>query len=476
MRDDKSGPPVRARSIRAAISLLAVAAVLPALGSCGSAAAPQRATQPVVVDTDMASDDIMALCYVLERHDISVKAITVEGDGVAHGPAGARNVLRLMRALGIRRTIPVAYGPQYPTSGFRSFPLGWRATADGMYNPKLPAWSGPQPGSSAVRLLTDTISRSAQPVEVITLGPLTNLALALRTDPGLASKIKMVYSMAGAMRVNGNEPIHQRAEWNVYIDAAAASRVLRSGIPITMVPLDASDNVPITTFFRDAVQARPRTAALRIVGMMLRDPYYTQSAVYFWDPLAAVAATDPKVVRLLATRLIIDTSQGPDMGVTREGTAGTPVGVAVSANGPAFARQFLATLDDGRTIPIQPLPLSQRLMVIFNGTSYDYHGPSTAGAGQLQVRLTNSSPTPFDGFQLIIGKLAEGRSLADVQQVIRQGHVTIVPQWFQVAAVLPGAPGADAAWGITLSPGRYALVCERDRNSALHVLTELTVR
>jgi len=61
---------------------------------------------------------------------------------------------------------------------------------------------------------------------------------------------------------------------------------------MTFVPLDASDNVPITPFFRNAAQAHPRTRALRLVATMLRDPYYTQAPVYFWDPLAAVAATD----------------------------------------------------------------------------------------------------------------------------------------------------------------------------------------
>ena len=325
-------------------------------------------------------------------------------------------------------------------------------------------------------VLTDTISQSARPVEVITLGPLTNLALALRAQPRLVSKIKMIYSMAGAVRVSGNEPIHKRAEWNVYVDAAAASQVARSGIPMTLVPLDASDSAPVNAFVRDAVEAHRGTAALRVVGTMLRDPYYTQSSVYFWDPLAAVAATDQKVVRLLGTRLTINTSPGPDMGVTTTGASGTPVRVAVSANGSAFERQFLATLNDGQTIPIQSLPPQQRLTVTFDGSTYSYLGPSAGAAGQFQVRPANSSPAPFDGFQLIIGKLADGRSLADVQQVIRQGTATSVPEWFRVAVLLPAAAGADATWGVTLSPGQYAVVCQRDRDSALDAVTELTIR
>src|SRR5271165_1574573 len=249
----------RSRLGYAGVTLLAAMAMPVVLSSCGGSATPQPTKQPLIVDTDMASDDIMALCYLLEQAGSSVQAITVEGTGVAHGPAGARNALRLIKALGIQRQIPVAYGQPDPLSGFISFPVSWRATADGMYGLNLPAWRGPQPSESAVRLLTDTISRSPRPVEVVTLGPFTNLAVALRDDPGLAKKISMIYSMAGAMRVDGNEPIKQRAEWNVYVDAAAADLVLKSGIPMTIVPLDASDNVPVTSFFAAAVQAHPDT-------------------------------------------------------------------------------------------------------------------------------------------------------------------------------------------------------------------------
>jgi hypothetical protein len=112
---------------------------------------------------------------------------------------------------------------------------------------------------------------------------------------------------------------------------------------MTFVPLDASNNVPITRFFQQTVPAHPRTPALRIIGTILRDPYYTQSLVYFWDPLAPVATTDQQAVRLRAARLVISTEAGANLGITRISPAGSPVRLAMSANGPAFERQFLAT-------------------------------------------------------------------------------------------------------------------------------------
>jgi Inosine-uridine preferring nucleoside hydrolase len=208
------------------------------------------------------------------------------------------------------------------------------------------------------------------------------------------------------MRVAGNEPAYSRAEWNVYVDAAAASRVLRSGIPTTFVPLDASNNVPVTTFFKETVQAHPRTPALRIIGTMLRDPYITQIPGYFWDPLTAVAAAaaaGQQVVQLRAARLVIGTVPGPDLGITRINPSGTPVRLAMSASAPAFERQFLATLNGGQPVPVAAVPASQRLAVGYDGHTYGYLGPHTAAAGQVEIRLANRSPVPLDGFHLVIG-------------------------------------------------------------------------
>jgi pyrimidine-specific ribonucleoside hydrolase len=451
---------------------------LAGVAACGGPVAPAAPARgvPVIVDTDMASDDIMALIYLLEDPAVSVRAITVEGTGVAHGPTGARNALRLIRALRIRQRIPVGYGPPSPLAGLRSFPPGWRASADAMYGLGLPAWRGPQPAESAVRLLVRTITRSPRPVRLITLGPLTDVALALHADPGIAHKIAGIYAMAGAVRVPGNEPAHGLAEWNVYIDAAAAARVLRSRIPMTFVPLDASDNVPITPFFRNAAQAHPRTRALRLVATMLRDPYYTQAPVYFWDPLAAVTATDQQAVRLQPERLVIGTAEGPGMGVTRVSPSGTTAQVAVWASAPAFQRQFLAVLNGGRPLPVPAVPATHHLAVSFDGSSYRYHGPRRAAAGPFEVRLVDRSPLTLGSFRLVIGKLLHGRTFADVQAVIRRGTATRVPAWFKVAAITEAAPNAQPAWGVTLGPGRYALVCQRMRDGAFYALTTVIIR
>lgn len=467
------------KSIRSRAGLIAVlgltAMLLPAATGCAGSPPQAHAVTPVIVDTDMSSDDIMALTYLLERPDVSVRAITVEGTGVANGRAGALNVLRLIRALGVRRSIPVAYGRAQPLRGSAAFPRPWRRTADQMYNLNLPKWAGGAPRGTAVRLLADTLSRAARPVSLITLGPLTDVALALRSSPRIAGRIARIYAMAGAIQVPGNEPTYHRAEWNVYIDPTAASVVLKSGVPMTVVPLDASNNVPITTFVTDAARSHRHSAGMRLLATLLDDPFYTQTPVYFWDPLTAVAATDSRVLHLRPARLVITQVLGPGYGETWIGAGGAHVTLGISANAAAFTRDFLTVLNHGRPVGLPTVPQSRRILVSFDGTSYAYRGPDAATAGRVAVRIANDGGASAGGYHFVVGRLLAGKTFSDVAAAIRRGHLNSVPKWFQIISVLAAPPGSDATWALTLSPGRYALVCALDATSALHALTQINV-
>jgi inosine-uridine nucleoside N-ribohydrolase len=428
---------------------------------------------PVIVDTDMNSDDIMALAYLLRRGDVAVQAITVAGDGIAHGPAGARNAQRLARALRPGQAVPVAYGPARPLAETGSFPASWRAAADRMFGLGLPAAPGPAPRADASGQIIGTLRRAARPVTLITLGPLTDLALALRADPGIAGKIAMVYSMAGALSVPGNVPAHQPAEWNIYIDPRAADIVLESGVRVTWIPLDATNNVPITSFALDAARSARPTAALRIVTTLLADPYLAASPSYFWDPLAAVTATDNPVARFRTVRVAVAQAAGPGLGATRISAAGARVRAATAADAPAFEQRFLSTLA-GHPVRLPVTPPARRLQVSFNGTTFGCAGPATAPAGRLSVRLANHSQDPYGSFRLGIVWLAPGHGMADVQAAIGR-HLSAVPGWAAVITVLPSPPGSDPAWAVTLLPGRYALIGVTERDGTLHALRQLLI-
>ena len=147
-----------------------------------------------------------------------------------------------------------------------------------------------------------------------------------------------------------------------------------------------------------------------------------------------------------------------------------------AASAAAFQRQFLAVLNGGRPLPVSAAAAGRHLAVSFDGRAYRYSGLGTLSAGPLEVRLANQSPVALDSFWLVIGKLLHGRTLADVQAVIRSGTATRVPAWFKVAGIFPAAPYAQPAWGVSLAPGRYALVCQRVRDGALYALTTVTIR
>ncbi|MDD5371147.1 MAG: nucleoside hydrolase [Anaerolineaceae bacterium] len=93
--------------------------------------------------------------------------------------------------------------------------------------------------------------RSPEPLALFVSGPSTDLAQALRLDPGIREHILAVYRMGGAVYVSGNltdfsaNPANVSAEWNIYIDPLAASEVFESGLPIYLVPLDATNQVSV---------------------------------------------------------------------------------------------------------------------------------------------------------------------------------------------------------------------------------------
>jgi hypothetical protein len=156
--------------------------------------------------------------------------------------------------------------------------------------------------------------------------------------------------------------------------------------------------------------------------------------------------------------------------------AGNSVILATSARAALFARDFLSTLNNGRAIALPPVPRTQHLLVSFNGRDYSYRVSPGVAAGELAVRLSNHELSRSGGFQLVVGLLRSGKTLSDVKDLIRRGHVTRAPSWFRVMSVLPAPPAADAVWGIVLRPGRYVLMSARDSTGALRALTEVQIQ
>jgi pyrimidine-specific ribonucleoside hydrolase len=281
------------RSMRATRGLRIAAATLVAASlSAGCDAKSTRATislpvvpagvNGVVVDTDMGLDDALALLYLGSRNDVAIRAVTVVGDGLVHYRAGVRHVRELLTLTG-QPDVPVACGGERPLQGRNAFPDEWRSTADDLYGLELPAPVGRGTDLSATELLAAALDGTT---DLLTLGPYTNVAAALREDPELATRVPAVVSMAGAVDVPGNAP-GGVAEYNVWVDPLAAKEVL-AAVPVTLVPLDATNAVPITSFFVDVLGRHLGTPAAEAVhDLIADDPFLVSGQYFFWDPLAA---------------------------------------------------------------------------------------------------------------------------------------------------------------------------------------------
>ena len=314
---------------------------------------PQTDQQlPVIIDTDMAADDWMAILFLLQRPDVQVKAITVTGAGEAHCEPGVRNALGLV-ALAGNDPIPVACGRETPLAGNQEFPRAWREGVDQMLGLQLPEGSNPHTTGNAVDLLVSTAETSSEKVVLLTLGPLTNVAEAIQQDPSFLENIRQVVIMGGALQVPGNVFYsgvgidNKDAEWNVFVDPLAAKIVIESGAPVTLVPLDATNQAPADLSFYRKLQSNRKTPEAEFIYQVLSNKLdmILPGVYYFWDPLAAAVAVDESIGYIKDGLVRVIAEPGVHSGATRLVKNGMPVRYAKSADNERLVFEFLRALN-----------------------------------------------------------------------------------------------------------------------------------
>jgi len=338
--------------------------ILVAIGACGPAAAepgaisasatpgpvdPGGGTLSLLVDTDVAPDDLVAIAFLLASPKVDVEAITVSGTGEAHCGAGVDVVLRLLERLDAP-PIDVACGRETPIAGDHAFPDAWRDGVDDGSGLSLPSTSR-QPFAGTAAELIATTADDVDGLRVLLLGPMTNLADALSGHQDLAGRLESVYAMGGALFVPGNvgfggPPDNQVAEWNIYVDPTAAQQVIDSGLTVRLVSLDGTNQVPVTQAFAQHVQQEATgLGALVLAELFVSRPYMADGTYFLWDPLAAAIAADYPLGSFSAARVEVETEEGPESGFTRP-VEGTPNVEYLSAADRAAAEDtLLDTLD-----------------------------------------------------------------------------------------------------------------------------------
>jgi inosine-uridine nucleoside N-ribohydrolase len=301
---------------------------------------------PVIIDTDAGSDDFMAISLLLAHPSVRIDAITVV-NGLAHVDMGARNMGRLLDLAG-RKNVPVFAGRSTPLRGRNEFPAEWRKISDDLPGVSLPPPTRSPDHKSAADYLVERLRNAREPAEILALGPLTNLAEAYERDHSIARNIREIVLMGGAVRVPGNlqdggtfHTSNSTAEWNIFVDPMAARIIFRSGIPIRLIALDATNKVKIGPEFLREFSAKSLTPLGRTVSQVLSADRESinEGIFYAWDPLAAAALLKPALVKTVPMHIVIK-EDAPEEGRTAESAGEPNAKVAIDADAAAFLTLF----------------------------------------------------------------------------------------------------------------------------------------
>jgi pyrimidine-specific ribonucleoside hydrolase len=194
----------------------------------------------VIIDTDPGVDDSFALLLAMRSPELKIEAITPVAGNVPLDLT-LPNALRLVEIAG-RTDIPVAAGARAPLMR-RLVTASYAHGENGLGGAVFPEPTTKPVSTPASELIRQIVRKHPGEVTLIPIGPLTNIATALNSDPELASMVRSVVMMGGSLS-GGN--ITPAAEFNVYVDPEAARIVFQSGIPITMVGLDVTRKVTLT--------------------------------------------------------------------------------------------------------------------------------------------------------------------------------------------------------------------------------------
>jgi purine nucleosidase len=253
-------------------------------------------TVPTILDCDPGHDDMVAILLAAADPRIDLLAITtVAGNGTLERTT--RNARAVCGLAGIV-DVPVAAGAAGPLVGeLRTAPHVHGES--GLEGAELGGEEVPLAGEHAVALMARLLREAPEPVTLVPTGPLTNVALLLRTHPEAAERVREIVLMGGSAGVGNIEPL---AEFNIHVDPEAADAVFSSGLPVTMCGLNVTHQALATEAVLERLSALGTPLADTVVRLLgfFRDRYrdiWGLPAPPVHDPVAVARVIDPELVR-----------------------------------------------------------------------------------------------------------------------------------------------------------------------------------
>jgi inosine-uridine nucleoside N-ribohydrolase len=319
--------------------------------------------RPLIIDHDAGVDDFIActlqLLYCPER----IKAITIAPADSYIVPACCvmKKLQRLLPPMSLQSlNIPIGIGLY---EGKHPFPSMWRAQAWNLT--ELSVWGDKKisrqnvedeflhdnRSASSLEVLSIALKESAVPVDIIETGPCTNIAEVLTYYPELTKKIHRLYVMGGAVRVDGNvkeEPDKHdgSAEWNVYNNPEAFKKVVSSGVPITLISLDATQFTPIRQEFMKELERNCTQESFQFVFqcLMFIKSLIDSGQYMFWDTLTSAVAIDPTLVKTERVKINVVLEGGSEGRTFQDPDHGYEVELAVWADRDRFEKMVIDIL------------------------------------------------------------------------------------------------------------------------------------
>lgn len=273
--------------------------------------------QKIIIDTDPGIDDAMAIFFALQSPELEVLGLTaVFGNGGVANTAS--NAIRILETAD-RGDIPVAKGADTPLVIPQRFEGGANVHGhDGLGNAgaTLPQPQGRPIAQSAAAFIVETVMSNPGEVTLVAMGPLTNLALALRSEPAIVKAVKGISLMGGSAFVGGN--VTAAAEANLYNDPHAAAIVFAAGWPIVMAGWDVNNQFHMNQLYLDQLCAfgNPATAFIEAIYPCLQAfVKLPEQAIDVPDLLAMAYLVDPALFTAKRYPVYVET-EGRSAGMT----------------------------------------------------------------------------------------------------------------------------------------------------------------
>ena len=270
----------------------------------------------IIIDTDPGVDDTMAIFFALKSPELDVVGLTTIFGNV-HTTLATTNALRLLE-IANRTDIPVAKGADHPLTFDFGGPVPYVHGEDGPGNIHLPAPTTQPYPKSAAEFIVEQVMAHPGEITLVPIGPLTNIALALRLEPRIVENVREVVLMGGNALGEGNAT--PAAEANIHNDPEAADVVFGAGWPLTMVGLDVTQKTVMTPDHLAEYGKINNPMAQHIAKIV---PFYHKfyqkydlDGIFVHDPETIAYLVDPSLFTVASYPLRVDTTNGIGRGKT----------------------------------------------------------------------------------------------------------------------------------------------------------------